>query len=125
MKENKRFKIVLKISVAILAICTLLKIYYESKWLDLTIGIFSVEFGKDPIYRVSCKSLMYIMNVHEEEALFFNTMEEDGWILTEVYGHGHLFEKNGEEILVISKLIMNRYRVYEIQNKDYFLSIND
>ncbi len=125
MRKGRKLKKLIKIFFAVTAIATLLKIYYESKWLDITIGIFSIEFANQPIGKVSCKSLMYIMNAKQDETLFFEEMRRNGWILSEVYGRGHLFEKSGEEILVISKLVMNRYRVYEIQNKNYFLSVTD
>jgi hypothetical protein len=110
------------ISVGIIA---LTKMYYETKMMDLTIGILGLEIGQKDIYRVSCKSLMYITKKDTSEAVFLQTMIENGFKPTEVYGRGHLFEKNGEEILVIEKEHCNRYKVYEVQNKHYFLSFEE
>ena len=125
MKKNNTWKKVLKLAIAVMAIATLAKMYYEAKLLDLTIGIFNLEFGGKNIHRVSCKSLMYIMRNTEPDQLFTEEMKMNGWKLTDVYGRGHLFEKNGEEILVIAREHMGRYKVFEIQNKHYFLSLEE
>lgn len=125
MENKKTWKKILKITVALIAIGTLAKMYYEAKLLDLTLGIFNLEFGNKPIYRVSCKSLMFIMRNDEPEQLFEEEMKASGWTLTDVYGRGHLFEKNGEEILVIAKEHLGRYKIFEIQNKHYFLSFEE
>ncbi|MCH4891286.1 hypothetical protein EZV73_27195 [Acidaminobacter sp. JC074] len=125
MKKNNTWKKIFKIAVAVMAIATLAKMYYEAKLLDLTIGIFNLEFGGKNIHRVSCKSLMYIMRNTEPDQLFTEEMKMNGWKLTDVYGRGHLFEKDGEEILVIAREHMGRYKVFEIQNKHYFLSLEE
>jgi len=125
MKKNDTMKKLIKITIAVTAIATLAKMYYEAKLLDLTIGIFNLEFGGQNISRVSCKSLMYIMKNSEPDQLFTEEMKADGWTLTDVYGRGHLFEKNGEEILVIAREHLGRYKVFEIQNKHYFLSLEE
>lgn len=125
MKNNSMWKKLLKVTVALIAIGTLAKLYYETKLLDLTLGIFNIEFGGKNIHRVSCKSLMYIMKNSEPDQLFTEEMKADGWQLTDVYGRGHLFEKNGEEILVIAREHLGRYKVFEIQNKHYFLSLEE
>jgi len=124
--ENKTvWKKILKITVALAAIASLAKMYYEAKLLDLTIGIFNLEFGDKSIYRVSCKSLMYIMRNSDPDQLFTEEMKENGWKLTDIYGRGHLFERDGEEILVIAREHLGRYKVFEIQNKHYFLSFDE
>lgn len=126
MKKKKNvWKRVLKISVAVIAVATLAKMYYEAKLLDLTIGIFNLEFGGKSIHKVSCKSLMYIMRVNEPDQLFNEEMKANGWTLTDIYGRGHLFEKDGEEVLVIAREHLGRYKVFEIQNKHYFLSFDE
>lgn len=125
MKHKKVWKKVLKITIAVAAIATLAKMYYEAKLLDLTIGILNLEFGDKNIYRVSCKSLMYIMKNTEPDQVFTEEMKEQGWKLTDIYGRGHLFEKDGEEILVIAREHLGRYKVFEIQNKHYFLSFEE
>ncbi len=125
MKKNDTWKKLFKITIAITAIATLAKMYYEAKLMDLTIGVFNLEFGGKNISRVSCKSLMYIMRNSEPDQLFTEEMKTDGWKLTDVYGRGHLFEKNGEEILVIAREHLGRYKVFEIQNKHYFLSLEE
>lgn len=125
MKHKKVWKKVLKITIAVVAIATLAKMYYEAKLLDLTVGILNLEFGDKNIYRVSCKSLMYIMKNTEPDQVFTEEMKEQGWKLTDIYGRGHLFEKDGEEILVIAREHLGRYKVFEIQNKHYFLSFEE
>ena len=125
MGKNNSWKKLIKILIAITAIATLAKMYYEAKLLDLTIGIFNLEFGGKNIHRVSCKSLMYIMRNSEPDQLFTEEMKADGWQLTDVYGRGHLFEKNGEEILVIAREHLGNYKIFEIQNKHYFLSLEE
>jgi|LGVF01.2.fsa_nt_gb hypothetical protein len=125
MKKNDTWKKLFKITIAITAVATLAKMYYEAKLMDLTIGVFNLEFGGKNISRVSCKSLMYIMRNSEPDQLFTEEMKTDGWKLTDVYGRGHLFEKNGEEILVIAREHLGRYKVFEIQNKHYFLSLEE
>lgn len=125
MKKNTTWKKILKITIAVAAVATLAKMYYEAKLLDLTIGVFNLEFGGKNIHRVSCKSLMYIMRNSEPDQLFTEEMKTNGWKLTDVYGRGHLFEKNGEEILVIAREHLGRYKVFEIQNKHYFLSLEE
>ena len=125
MEKNNSGKKLIEFTIAIVAIATLAKMYYEAKLLDLTIGILNLEFGGKSIHRVSCKSLMYIMRNSEPDQLFTEEMKADGWKLTDVYGRGHLFERNGEEILVIAREHLGRYKVFEIQNKHYFLSLEE
>lgn len=122
MENKKVLKRIIKITAALIAIGTLAKMYYEAKLMDLTIGIMNIEFGNKNIYRVSLKSLMYIMMKEEPDQVFIEEMKANGWKLTDIYGRGHLFEKNGEEILVIAREHLGRYKVFEIQNKHYFLS---
>lgn len=118
---NKIFKLI----VGIVVVSTIAKMYYETKLLDLTIGILNLEFGNKKIFRVSCKSLMYIVRSEDPDELFENEMLNDGWKLDSVYGRGNLYVRNGIEILVIAKEVFSRYTVYEIQNKHYFLSIEE
>ena len=119
MKKSKK---IIQWLVIVTGIVTLAKIYYETKLLDLTLGILGLEFWNRKIYRVSCKTLMYITKVDEDVSVFVNEMRDKGFEPGEIYGRGHLFSKNGEEILVIEKVHLNRYKVYEIQNKHYFLA---
>lgn len=123
--KNGTWKKIIKITIAVTAVATLAKMYYEAKLLDLTIGVFNLEFGGKNISRVQCKSLMYIMRNTEPDQLFTEEMKLNGWTLTDVYGRGHLFEKNGEEILVIAREHLGRYKVFEIQNKHYYLSLEE
>lgn len=125
MKHKNVWKKVLKITIALAAVASLAKMYYEAKLLDLTIGVLNIEFGDKNIYRVSCKSLMYIMKNTEPDQVFTEEMKEQGWKLTDIYGRGHLFEKEGEEILVIAREHLGRYKIFEIQNKHYFLSFDE
>ncbi|MBN2795188.1 MAG: hypothetical protein JXR88_07265 [Clostridia bacterium] len=125
MENKKVFKRIIKITAALIAIGTLAKMYYEAKLMDLTLGIFNIELGQKNIYRVSLKSLMYIMMKDEPDQVFIEEMKKNGWKLTDIYGRGHLFEKNGEEILVIAREHLGRYKVFEIQNKHYFLSFEE
>jgi hypothetical protein len=122
MRKKSKFIQWFFIAIGILA---LTKMYYETKMMDLTIGILGLEMGHKDIYRVSCKSLMYITKKDVSDIVFLETMKEKGFNHCEVYGRGHLFEKNGEEILVIEKEHCNRYKVFEVQNKHYFLSFEE
>lgn len=122
---KKRNKKLIQWLVIIAGILTLLKVYYETKMLDLTMGILGLEFGNKDIHRVSCKSLMYIAKEDTDGQAFLDEMASKGFMAGEVYGRGHLFVKDGEEILVIEKVYWNRYKVYEIQNKHYFLSFEE
>ncbi len=119
---NKNTKKIIAVGIGVVAIGTLAKMYYEAKLLDLTIGVLNLEFGSQRISRVSCKTLMYITRISESDELFKEEMKNGGWTLTDIYGRGHLYEKNGEEILIIVKEHLGRYKLYEIQNKHHFLA---
>jgi len=119
---NKRNKRIIQWILIVAGILAIAKAYYESKLLDLTLGILGLEFWNTNIHRVSCKTLMYITKTDVDPQVFIDEMAQKGFEAGEVYGRGHLFSKEGEEILVIEKEYMGRYRVYEIQNKHYFLA---
>ena len=123
--DKKCYNKIFKLIVGIVVISTLAKMYYETKLLDLTIGILNLEFGNKKIFRVSCKSLMYIVRSEDPDELFEKEMLINGWKLDSVYGRGNLYVRNGIEILVIAKELFSRYTVYEVQNKHYFLSIEE
>ena len=123
MEQKKNIKKAIKIGIVVVTVASLAKMYYDAKLLDLTIGILNLEFGSNRISKVCCKTLMYITKTSESDELFVEEMKAKGWKATDVYGRGHLYEKNGEEILIISKEHFGRYKLYEIQNKHHFLSL--
>ncbi len=120
---NKTTKRLIAVGVGVIAIGTLAKMYYEAKLLDLTIGVLNLELGNNRISRVTCKTLMYITRKNESDELFKEEMLKSGWTLADIYGRGHLYEKDGEEILIIVKEHLGRYKLYEIQNKHHFLAM--
>lgn len=122
MDKKSNVKKIIRVITIIATILTLAKMYYDAKMLDLTIGILNLEFGSKKIARVYCKTLMYITKISDSDELFVNEMNLKGWEQTDIYGRGHLYEKNGEEILIIAKEHFGRYKLYEIQNKHHFLS---
>lgn len=122
MKQRNELSKIIRVGVVVIAVASLAKMYYDAKLLDLTIGIINLEVGGKKISRVSCKTLMYITKISESDQLFIDEMKSKGWCPSDVYGRGHLYEKDGEEILIIVKEHFGRYKLYEIQNKNEFLS---
>jgi len=114
---KKALKVIGEILFLIVAVSAMVKIYYELKWMDLTLGIFKIEKEKKKIAKVKCKSLMFITLIGEDEDTFKDEMETYGWSFYSKYGRGYLFARNGEEVLAVRKEHFGRYAVYEIQNK--------
>ena len=119
--DSKSIKRIIRIALILMSIAIILKVYYELKLLDLVVGIFKLEKDKKDIASVSQKSLMYIVRKDTSDDVFFEKMQEMGWTFVQAYGRGYLFERNGEEVLA-TKRHHFKYGIYEIQNKDYFLS---
>ncbi len=119
--DSKSIKQFIRIALILMSITIILKVYYELKLLDLLVGIFKLEKDKKDIASVSQKSLMYIVRKDTSDDVFFEKMQEMGWTFVQAYGRGYLFERNGEEVLA-TKRHHFKYAIYEIQNKDYFLS---
>jgi len=119
--DSKCFKRAVKYALILMSITIILKVYYELKLIDLVIGIFKLEKDKKEIASVSQKSLMYIVRNGTSDDVFFEKMQEMGWNFVQAYGRGYLFERNGEEVLA-TKRHHFKYTLYEIQNKEYFLS---
>ena len=119
--DSKSIKRAIRIALILMSIAIILKVYYELKLLDLIVGIFKLEKDKKDIASVSQKSLMYIVRKDTSDDVFFEKMQEMGWTFVQAYGRGYLFERDGEEVLA-TKRHHFKYAIYEIQNKDYFLS---
>ncbi len=119
--EFEGYKKIGRVIIALMSIAIIVKVYYELKLIDLIVGICKLEKDKKEIARVCQKTLMYIVHKDTQDEVFFNKMEEMGWRFVQAYGRGYLFERNGEEVLA-TKRFHFKYAVYEIQNKDYFLS---
>ena len=119
--DSKNMKRILRITLVLMSVAIILKVYYELKLLDLLVGVFKLEKDKKDIASVSQKSLMYIVRKDTSDDVFFNKMDQMGWTFVQAYGRGYLFERNGEEVLA-TKRHHFKYCIYEIQNKDYFLS---
>lgn len=119
--DSKNMKRILRIALVLMSVAIILKVYYELKLLDLLVGVFKLEKDKKDIASVSQKSLMYIVRKDTSDDVFFNKMDQMGWTFVQAYGRGYLFERNGEEVLA-TKRHHFKYSIYEIQNKDYFLS---
>lgn len=119
--DSKNMKRILRITLVLMSVAIILKVYYELKLLDLLVGVFKLEKDKKDIASVSQKSLMYIVRKDTSDDVFFNKMDQMGWTFVQAYGRGYLFERNGEEVLA-TKRHHFKYSIYEIQNKDYFLS---
>ncbi len=119
--DSKSIKQFIRVALILMSITIILKVYYELKLLDLLVGIFKLEKDKKDIASVSQKSLMYIVRKDTSDDVFFEKMQEMGWTFVQAYGRGYLFERNGEEVLA-TKRHHFKYAIYEIQNKDYFLS---
>lgn len=103
-------------------IVVMVKVYCDLKTSRLIQAILDVESGKKKISRVNYKSLMYIMKKGTDEAIFFSEMGKLGWHFVDNYGHGYIFEKDGEELFTYRKCFFNLYDVFSIKNEDYFVS---
>jgi len=119
--DAKCMKRIIRVALVLMSIAVILKVYYELKLLDLVVGIFKLEKDKKDIASVSQKSLMYIVRKGTSDDVFFDKMQDMGWSFVQAYGRGYLFERDGEEVLA-TKRHHFKYGIYEIQNKDYFLS---
>jgi hypothetical protein len=117
-RNKEKFKLVgIMISLTILVV-----VYYETKILDLLLGIFKVECLKEKISTVSLKSFMFITKDSDAEILI-EKMNTLGWKFNNNYGRGFLFSKNREEVLLVRKHHLNYY-IYEVQGKEFFESRN-
>jgi hypothetical protein len=120
--DLKEYTKILKIIGVIFSLLLLVLVYYETKMLDLILGIFKVEVLKEEIAKVSLKSLMFITKSDETDILV-QKMNLLGWQFEDSYGRGFLFSKHREEILLVRKHHL-KYYIYEIQGKEFFMSKN-
>ncbi len=116
--NKKKFKL----AGIIISLTILVVVYYETKMLDLFLGIFKIECLKEKISTVSLKSFMFITKESDPEILI-EKMNALGWKFNNSYGRGYLFSKNREEVLLVRKHHLNYY-IYEVQGKEFFESRN-
>ena len=121
-EQFKKYNDFFKIIGLIFSVLFLIIIYYETKILDLLLGIFKVEVLKEKIATVSLKSYMFITKDNELDVLI-EKMKSLGWEFEDSYGRGLLFSKKREEILLVRKHHL-KYYIYEVQGKELFLSKN-
>lgn len=106
----------------VVSILFLVIVYYETKMLDLLFGIFKLEVLKKNIATISLKSYMFITKNDDLDTIV-DEMNLLGWKFKNSYGRGYLFSKKREEILLVRKHHLNYY-IYEVQNKEFFISKN-
>ena len=118
----KRNKGKFKLAGIMISLTILVVVYYETKMLDLLLGIFKIECLKEKISTVSLKSFMFITKDPNED-IIVEKMNALGWKFNNNYGRGYLFSKNREEVLLVRKHHLNYY-IYEVQGKEFFESRN-
>ena len=116
--NKKKFKL----AGILISLTILIVVYYETKILDLFLGIFKIECLKEKISTVSLKSYRFITKDSDIE-LLIEKMSSLGWKFNNSYGRGYLFSKNREEVLLVRKHHLNYY-IYEVQGKEFFESRN-
>lgn len=121
MTEERKEKF--KFFGIIVSFIILIIIYYETKILDLLLGIFKVECLKEKVGTVNLKSYMFITKSDALEDLE-EKMTTLGWQFEDQYGRGFLFSKNRQEVLLVRKHYL-KYYIYEVQGKEFFLSKNN
>jgi hypothetical protein len=122
LSRFKRNKEKFKLAGILISLTILVVVYYETKMLDLLLGIFKIECLKEKISTVSLKSFMFITKDSDTEVLV-EKMNSLGWKFSNNYGRGYLFSKNREEVLLVRKHHLNYY-IYEVQGKEFFESRN-
>jgi hypothetical protein len=122
LSRFKRNKGKFKLAGIMISLTILIVVYYETKILDLLLGIFKIECLKEKISTVSLKSFMFITKDPNEDILV-EKMNALGWKFNNNYGRGYLFSKNREEVLLVRKHHLNYY-IYEVQGKEFFESRN-
>jgi len=122
LSHFKRNKEKFKLAGILISLTILVVVYYETKMLDLLLGIFKIECLKEKISTVSLKSFMFISKDSDTEVLV-EKMNSLGWKFNNNYGRGYLFSKNREEVLLVRKHHLNYY-IYEVQGKEFFESRN-
>ncbi len=121
LKDRKKLYTGLTIAlVSTVLTLAILKALYEAKVFDLILGIMKLKFNPRPIHKISGKSEMYITNHGEDEKYIMEEMANNNFKYMQKYGKSLLFEKEGNEVLVIKRNYFNRFDVYEIQNKKYY-----
>jgi len=122
LSHFKRNKEKFKLAGILISLTILVVVFYETKMLDLLLGIFKIECLKEKISTVSLKSFMFITKDPNKEILV-EKMNALGWKFNNNYGRGYLFSKNREEVLLVRKHHLNYY-IYEVQGKEFFESRN-
>jgi len=122
ISNYRRNKDKFKLAGIIVSLTLLMVVYYETKMMDLFLGIFKIECLKEKISTVSLKSFMFITK-EEDSELLIQKMNSLGWRFNNNYGRGYLFSKNREEVLLVRKHHLNYY-LYEVQGKEFFVSRN-
>lgn len=127
MNTTKRNRNLKKWTWVFLVVSTLLILSYSAynlKYIDIAAGIFKIEKKKYKLARVSLKSLSYISLAIYGDEPFIEEMKNLGWEYYDKFGRGYLFIKDGEEILATRSVILGRYTVFEVHNREYFENMN-
>ncbi len=119
MENKKLLKQTVKWTIVMLAVGVVVKISYELKWIDVLLGVIKLESSPDSIQRISFKNMSYMTRKNNEEA-FMSYMSGKGWRFVKQYGRGLLFDKDGYEIVITKKDILNRYTFFDIASKSIF-----
>lgn len=120
MKPGDRIKRAMKWITILFFITTLLKIYYELRLFDLTLGILEVERHNKRAALISKKALMFITRKNDAETAIKDRMKELGWEYVDTFGHGYVFSNEDEEILLKRTDYAIGYSTFEVYpDKEY------
>lgn len=119
MEDRKIAKQTLKVAFVMVLVGIFIKVSYELKWIDVILGITKLESSPESIQRISFKGMSYITRCDREEA-FMSYMNSKGWRFVKQYGRGLLFDKEGYEIVITKRDVLNRYSFFDVASKSIF-----
>lgn len=118
MKKNKvsLSKILSALGVvALLASAIYLILKYNLN--NIIKGIIRLEGNEGEVIKEKSKDKIFLITKPEDEDIKIeNYLRKYDWDFLEQYGRGHIYEKNGEEILVKKRKFFGEYYIYEIIN---------
>jgi hypothetical protein len=113
---NRLFKTLRIIIICAAAAISIAGMVYYFKLMEIIFAMLALEVGKKELVTISRKNLFFIMRKSGNLSAVIGEMENLGWTFTNRYGRGLIFSRHGEEIVLIEKSVVGRYKIYVLES---------
>lgn len=114
---NQKFKRFLwALLLSLLATLVMWHLFVNLKIAEVMAAIVILEGGKEKVITLSRKNLFFISKLRTPVEHLYEKMQSLGWQYVAQFGRGMVFSRDGEEVVLMKQIILNRYAVYVLKS---------